>query len=1133
MRILAMVFLASQGIMAAPAPGGPNLVGNGGFEAGGGWHTATIHHPGRVSRDSGTATEGSTSLRLDGRGEPIFMLTRAPIAEIQPGGRYAVQAALRKTSGTGHVYVAIREHSAAGSKTAFTLGRGGMVQPGQWHYLQGEFKPAADTVRADFFLYNIRSEGLAWFDDIVVSPIKDDAHPFLFVCRRRAGPPRVDGSLDEWSGSDTAEDFMLVGAQSRMPIRFARRTAAGMMFDDEALYVWGTLGEPPGYERKTQQTGRDSNVFGDDSVEIFLAPGVGRRSYHHLCLNAAGALYDSYKAPNAAGVGDVTWDSGARLATGSLADGWCFELALPLDSLQGFDVGVGSHCAVNVCRNLGAEPRYWSWARLEPGDSYHTPSKFQKVLFAGASAGQAKTVSHYRLVRGHGLLTNPDFSQVDPAGGPLFWATDGGSVTQELATGFMARGTALDLVVLAPGGGEQSARLSYTTPSGEPREQVMPVERAGSGFWAGRCALSSDAASLVRFGLGSAGAGRPQHVQLAAAGKRAFLSRQKQLYAYHIAADRDVMAPETGAVFALYDELSLIRGVPCPFLFTNTHRFGEKYYRGDVRLVLDLPVGVEIYSEGLFSRGCNDLGIECVGVSPHGGGHRRWVMPYRYFKDKGYSAYVNLYFRTRAAEGALPKAFYHLTWDKGAQPEEELAVRVYPKPEVRAPRRLMAGVYIHLLDFEDSGRKGSVFDDVRAPEILGDYQRLGLNAVLLCNSWQRPTTARLPATVKLVRQMHEAGFEVGLHTSGLMYFSKQAKGEGGLAVRLDGTSDPVMCPGYRGPAYQALVKTWGDVANHGVYWVDNDFEDWNYRENTVCFCDRCKREFREWLATRPGRVAYVDPQAVERAPGEHPDLHKAWWEFKNGLIEQWHRDVRTALARNMEANGIERPGFPRVGITESQTRWDWKRLTESAIDYDSPMLYAYIHHCYPEPSVETCGRRMLEYRLRTGVDRRRYVVTLAPAERTGERVVPDKAMLYQVLEVFGSGAAGFKVWNNQVMNGGKYYWLAQALQAAAPVEDILMDGEFRVEPCPNPGARVHSFRHDSGTVIFAAEYSLGEVTVAVPLRAPGCEVAADLRTGETVAKLPAGATSFPLTLGDDRARMVFVGTGEQWKRVRE
>ena len=1108
------------------------LVQNGSFELDGNWHTASIHHPDRVSFDGTTASAGQRSLKLDGTGDPIFMLTRQPLSECRPGRRYALRAALRTTGDRGYTYVAIRERRPTGDKTTLNLGRGGARQPGQWQYVQDIFTMSEQATGIDLFLYNIRTQATAWFDDITVTECPEGQAAFALACRRTRVKPVIDGRLTEWRQSDVAEHMLLVGARAVLPVKLPGSTQVGLMYDDAQFYIWGQLGEPAAYERKTTQTGRDSGVYSDDCVELFLAPEPGSPAYVHLCVNASGALYDSWKAPEAAGVGDVTWDSGAEVRAASRPDGWDFEMAIPLERLHTVGIGQDGAFAANVCRNLAAIRLLGSWARLKPGQGFHTPAAFQPMQMVDAADADPERVSPYRLYRGQGYVSNPDFQQLDAQGRPLFWTATERALSHPLVTGYLAAGTRLDLVVLSAATEPFTATLTYRTPDTEQKPLSTTLQSESALAWNGSFTLPQDAAALAALSVECPLGRKPMHVQLAGTGGRRFLARQDKLYAYHVRKNRGVLPAATGAVFPLYRELGLIRGFPSPLMFVNLHTFKEKYYRNDVRLVLDLPLGVEVYSTGLFSR--SSVAPEPVNIanSPHGDRYHRVAIPYVYFKDFGFAAFSNPCFMTELEPGEHPPVLYRLVWDKGEQPEETLPVRVYPKPDVLAPKRLVAGVYLHLFDYVDNERKGSILYDRNAPAILEAYRGLGLNALMLANNWSRVGGMdKLPQTVRLVEQMRTAGFEVGLHTSGLMYFSVLAKKEKALAVTLTGETDHAMCPSYRGPAYQALVKTWGDAANYGVYWVDNDFEDWNYRENTICFCERCKGAFKQWLAERRAQLNYVDPATVERAPGDHPDLHNAWWEFKNGLIERWHLDVREALAGNMAAKGIAKPGFPRIGITESQTSWDWKRLTQGAIDYDSPMLYAYLQHCYPEPSVESCGRRTLEYRQRANVDRRRYVVTIAPGDRTGEVVVPDKAMFYQVLEVFGSGAAGFKVWYDTALNGGKYYWLSEAVRMVAPLEDLLLDGTFAVEPCANPNARVHSFTHAEGTVLFVAEYSMNPVTLDVRVNTPRPAQVVDVRTSE-VKTLPAGRDEpLKITLDEDRVRLLFVGTPEACRRL--
>ena len=247
-----------------------NLLPNGGFETRSGWSTATIHHPERVSFDCGCAAAGRMSLRMDGRGKPIFMLTQAAVRECAPGTEYAVRAARRATSGQGHVYVAIREFGPDKARTTLTLGRGGARRLGEWEYLSGTFVSRQNTQRVAVFLYNINSRGVAWFDDITVAPVAGGVSPFELRCRRIAAPPVVDGVAREWQVSDVAEDVMLIGPHGVGKTSLGRALAKelGIPFHDE---IGWRLANDPAFRSSVTHASDAQDRFDEEVFRLELA----------------------------------------------------------------------------------------------------------------------------------------------------------------------------------------------------------------------------------------------------------------------------------------------------------------------------------------------------------------------------------------------------------------------------------------------------------------------------------------------------------------------------------------------------------------------------------------------------------------------------------------------------------------------------------------------------------------------------------------------------------------------------------------------------------------------------------------------------------------------------------------------
>ena len=1110
-----------------------DIVPNPDFEEKGGWATASNHHPDRVAFDRTTAAAGACSLKLDGSGGEFFVDSQCRSLDLQPGGTYAVEVAVRRTTNKGTVGLALMEKPDQPAwRTTHWFGDKGSRGTDRWQVFQGLVSLPADTKTTALILYNINSGGVAWFDGIRITRTQAPDAPWLLRCRKVAAPPIVDGKLDEWQAADRAVDLMTAGAAAVCPTRSPYQAEVSLARDDANLYVAATLREPAGHQRKTAAQGLDGAAWGDDDLEVLLAPVAGRNDFCQFAINSAGVLYDAYQPADRPGTGDPTWNSGAAVKTGRIPDGWTVEMAIPFKSLPGFRPDAGTFAA-NFCRNLPEVHALASWAHLQPADGFQTTTNFRTIVCAGAADEAPRSVSYYRTARVEGLLANADFAQTEALGQPRFWTREPGRLTQPLQTGAYNAGARLSLVLSASGAKVSAAELAYKTAAGEDRVERAQLEGGAGGVRTARFTLKEGATTLTRFSLALAGGSLPALAQLQTSQTRTFHWLQKQLFDFQMNGNLNVLPKDQAATYVLYPEIGLIRNQPSPVSFNSLQTFGDTTgttlaFRGpdrNYRLLLDLPAGVEIYSTGLLSR---FFARDAVGPqeSPYGKEYRRSVVPLPRLSPCNQAC---LYLLATLPPGQARPAYYHLEWDGGKQPDEKLPVTVYEKPNIKAPQRFVASVYYWFWDAPGKPESGTIFDDPRAGEFFQGLRGMGLNTVMINSLWGRDYY-ELPRLDKLLPLMTKAGLTLAHHTGGMGYQAAAARKEGAGAVTLDGKDDPGVCLSFRGPAYLTCVKTWGDLAKHGIYWVDNDYEDWNYREEQVCFCPRCKEGFRGWLAANRPAVAYTDPQQFEKRPGDFADLHKAWWEYKNGLIAGWHNDVRAAMLKHMQAAGVKAPGFPKIGITESMTQWNWKTLTNGPLDYISPMVYAYLQG-YGEPAVESVGKRCLEDRERTGVERSKYLVTIAPAERTGEVVWPDKSMMYQVLEVAGSGAAGFKVWYEEVMSGGQYYWMSRALRMIQPVEEILLDGQLVKVPVENPNTRVHAFRHPAGTVLFVADYSPDqvEVTLSEPVAAPA--VVVDLDSRKQVAALKPGAPAFKMTVAEDRVRLLFVGTKAQWEKV--
>ncbi|MBT7054118.1 MAG: hypothetical protein HN976_03425, partial [Lentisphaerae bacterium] len=159
--------------------------------------------------------------------------------------------------------------------------------------------------------------------------------------------PTVDGRLNDpcWASVPPTTGFRVMNTERLA----AAQTHAQFVFDGQALYVGIRCAEPNVESIKTRPLPRDNaDVFRTDCVEVMLDPTAGRNDYFHLGVNASGTLSDR-SCTQGGFVGDMSWDSTARVASFIGADFWSCELAIPFACLA-ISPQVGSTWRINVCR---------------------------------------------------------------------------------------------------------------------------------------------------------------------------------------------------------------------------------------------------------------------------------------------------------------------------------------------------------------------------------------------------------------------------------------------------------------------------------------------------------------------------------------------------------------------------------------------------------------------------------------------------------------------------------------------------------------------------------------------------------------------------------------------------------------
>jgi hypothetical protein len=162
--------------------------------------------------------------------------------------------------------------------------------------------------------------------------------PRQYVCYLAPAPLAIDGTPGEaaWAAAPWTEAFVDIEGDARMKPRL--RTRAKMLWDATFFYVAVEMEEPDLWATLTE---RDSVVFNDHDIEVFIDPDGDTHTYAELEMNALGTVWDLMlvKPYRDGGPALSAWDvAGLRTAValrgtlnkpGDRDEGWTVEMAIP------------------------------------------------------------------------------------------------------------------------------------------------------------------------------------------------------------------------------------------------------------------------------------------------------------------------------------------------------------------------------------------------------------------------------------------------------------------------------------------------------------------------------------------------------------------------------------------------------------------------------------------------------------------------------------------------------------------------------------------------------------------------------------------------------------------------------------
>ncbi|MBI2300729.1 MAG: DUF4091 domain-containing protein [Armatimonadetes bacterium] len=198
-------------------------------------------------------------------------------------------------------------------------------------------------------------------------------------CPPVAQPPTIDGRLDDpcWTQAVVSGPFVTPSGAAATYV-----TTVRLAHDAAKFYLAVECADPDPGKLVSAHTQRDSDVYLDDCVEVFVDGDLDFRTYHHFLVNPGNVQRDESGDLEGSPQYDVGWNQVWPSATRRTDKGWVVELALPLAPL-GIPLTPEPVIGLNVCRSSATG----GLSCLAPTHGgFHDPHRHAMVVLAQGAA---------------------------------------------------------------------------------------------------------------------------------------------------------------------------------------------------------------------------------------------------------------------------------------------------------------------------------------------------------------------------------------------------------------------------------------------------------------------------------------------------------------------------------------------------------------------------------------------------------------------------------------------------------------------------------------------------------------------------------------------------------------------------
>ena len=536
-------------------------------------------------------------------------------------------------------------------------------------------------------------------------------------------------------------------------------------------------------------------------------------------------------------------------------------------------------------------------------------------------------------------------------------------------------------------------------------------------------------------------------------------------------------------------------------------------------LVLDLPEGVELLS-----------GFRGFKISPPEMTTRNGAQYARYsIKPQSGASKFTFFWKTNLLPGVKLNGYYHAKWDNGTQVEQVLPIEVISIPPCRTFKEVptwycipadMADIWPGLDHYKKAG-----FNTIDVWTYLHPKERAG--GVKTIKSLMAKASQ---ADVKMIAWIREWWWNAAIN-------DPEAQ-----ATLKDGKKTKALCPSYRGKHFEMLCEQGRFMIDNALYFHSVDPEIYGGNAEAICFCEKCKNLFRQYLVKSNSSLPIDDPAQIVNSPDKYPEGLKMWRRFKGTAFARIFGDYRNQMEEYMKSKGINEK-FKFMIYSTYHRNWDSfygyddyeqappflktmedpKALAE-VFDYISPMIYPDVYANYADYDMLCPWKDTVSLRKIVG-GKAVIAPLLCPGYPFVEAFDCDNSpemLKYNILESIAGGAKGFGFWGECPLDAADMKAVAETVNLLLPAEDIILNGH-PYEDAPVSGEIfVKGVMCADKALVFISEYSRRpcEAVVKSPLSGGTVKIV-DLETGKEMV-LPAGKVEFPVSLHENRVKVFLV-----------